>query len=947
MSIASIVFSQNDTNQSPGSRDDLVLGVPVILSNQNNTGVASWLWQFIDKPQGSLAALSSSIIPSPLFIPDVEGTYLIKLIVNNGAATDQQGAAVKTLNLKYRIPAATEEGEFDHTRGWAPAVNNVLKLIDDGYGNLLAAFGAGVPFGRLINTTPPLIGGGNLSADRTISIPQATSSVSGYLSSTDWLTFNSKLSSAFYQTVQANTTAQTQRNNLNFGPEFTIVDSNANNRTTVDLAMFGPGATTIGDAKTLYIGSITTDVYGRISAISTHAANWVNVKDYGAIGNGIVDDTASIQTAIDSIRDIGGVVFFPTGKYIISATIKLSQVGGHSYNNITLQGDGYSSWIKPSIALGPSGGGNGPVFFQGSSIYNLLNCGIKNLRISGFDETTNAQGPVVSWVGTTGSFAIDCYVDTNRNEGLYWGTPNADQDIYIRNVYITRVGGWGSNDSSDWRAAFNTNGNNVWLIDSHSYQCGMGVEQTGANFVCVNNLIEYCGLKGNTASPQYETGLFLESTWSSGKSIVDNNIIRFAATAISWQSTTTGECTANNNLIEFCDSGLQLYTTSAPITAKNNYLFDTTPTGNSQGPAILAGAGIVIVENNIIVGGAVQWAYGIHVLSAATAYVANNRLSGYIATTGALYADTNTAEFIDNEFLNISTIPTNRPLYFWNSISYNRLSFGDGILRNMRLSTIQPSILYLTTSPTSGTWRVGDVTINTVPSSTGISEWICTTAGTPGTWTQEFVVYTVQNAGTSLTQRSIFNASTGLIATDNSGSTRTDLTVDQNFSPTWTGTHIFNNAITVASISFPDGSSAGLSAANRGVIRYNNTSKFFEVSENGGSYSQLIQAPVDVSEQQLTDTASHNIINYSAVAGNYLLSGYYRVVTTSTIVTLTLVYTSVSGSQTINIVPILSMTVGDYSIEPITLNSATGLITLSAKSGTANQLYVSATLEAI
>lgn len=45
---------------------------------------------------------------------------------------------------------------------------------------------------RLINTTTPLQGGGDLSADRTLSILQATTSQNGYLTSTDWNTFNNK-----------------------------------------------------------------------------------------------------------------------------------------------------------------------------------------------------------------------------------------------------------------------------------------------------------------------------------------------------------------------------------------------------------------------------------------------------------------------------------------------------------------------------------------------------------------------------------------------------------------------------------------------------------------------------------------------------------------------------------------------------------------------------------
>ena len=45
---------------------------------------------------------------------------------------------------------------------------------------------------RSIGTTAPLQGGGNLSADRLLSITQSNSTTDGYLSSTDWNTFNDK-----------------------------------------------------------------------------------------------------------------------------------------------------------------------------------------------------------------------------------------------------------------------------------------------------------------------------------------------------------------------------------------------------------------------------------------------------------------------------------------------------------------------------------------------------------------------------------------------------------------------------------------------------------------------------------------------------------------------------------------------------------------------------------
>jgi len=57
------------------------------------------------------------------------------------------------------------------------------------------------PTATTITTTAPLQGGGNLSANRTLSITQATTSASGYLSNTDWNTFNSKQPAGNYITA--------------------------------------------------------------------------------------------------------------------------------------------------------------------------------------------------------------------------------------------------------------------------------------------------------------------------------------------------------------------------------------------------------------------------------------------------------------------------------------------------------------------------------------------------------------------------------------------------------------------------------------------------------------------------------------------------------------------------------------------------------------------------
>lgn len=51
----------------------------------------------------------------------------------------------------------------------------------------------------------------------------------------------------------------------------------------------------------------------------------VNVRAFGAKGNGVTNDTTAIQRAIDSLALSGGTVFFPPGTYLISQAVSPNQ----------------------------------------------------------------------------------------------------------------------------------------------------------------------------------------------------------------------------------------------------------------------------------------------------------------------------------------------------------------------------------------------------------------------------------------------------------------------------------------------------------------------------------------------------------------------------------------------------------------------------------------------
>jgi hypothetical protein len=77
----------------------------------------------------------------------------------------------------------------------------------------------------------------------------------------------------------------------------------------------------------------------------------INVKDYGAIGDGVANDTAAIQSAFNAANTAkGATVFFPSGDYLITSTLTLP---------------------RSAVIMGATrrGVGNPPSLIAGSGIY--------------------------------------------------------------------------------------------------------------------------------------------------------------------------------------------------------------------------------------------------------------------------------------------------------------------------------------------------------------------------------------------------------------------------------------------------------------------------------------------------------------------------------------------------------------------------------------------------
>lgn len=89
----------------------------------------------------------------------------------------------------YSNPAWITSLAWSKITGITGTPDGTKFLRDDGSWQTVAAGGGDVPSTRTINTTAPLQGGGDFSADRTFSITQASTTVDGYLASEDYQMF--------------------------------------------------------------------------------------------------------------------------------------------------------------------------------------------------------------------------------------------------------------------------------------------------------------------------------------------------------------------------------------------------------------------------------------------------------------------------------------------------------------------------------------------------------------------------------------------------------------------------------------------------------------------------------------------------------------------------------------------------------------------------------------
>jgi hypothetical protein len=96
----------------------------------------------------------------------------------------------------------------------------------------------------------------------------------------------------------------------------------------------------------------------------------VSVKDFGAVGDGVANDTTAIQNAINSLVNIGGTVLVPPGTYSVTSL----SMPNETYNGIRIVGSSAQLTILNFTTTGTAItlGGVAPAYIQNVSFENMV-----------------------------------------------------------------------------------------------------------------------------------------------------------------------------------------------------------------------------------------------------------------------------------------------------------------------------------------------------------------------------------------------------------------------------------------------------------------------------------------------------------------------------------------------------------------------------------------------
>lgn len=473
----------------------------------------------------------------------------------------------------------------------------------------------------------------------------------------------------------------------------------------------------------------------------------VNVLDYGARPDDGIDDTGAIQAAFTASGE-GDDVYLPPGNYIVSSRLTLS-----GKTNVSIIGFG-ATLVSTDVDFTQALHGHPMLYLD-----DCVRTSVIGLR---FDMTgtltTNEVSAIVvedsddtlienceAWgANSNGTFLEGdcdrsiwrgCIARDSRNttRGFWLGNINSSQ--FTRQLTVTECKAFGLGFSGI--IAFS---DGARIENNYSYNnAGSGIVIPGDPTAIVKDVV----VVGNHCEGNTFYGIQQDPTGTGGifnNTIVGNTTIGNTQGGILLNGCTNTTVTGNsvkNNL----GRGIEVEDETFGAVISGNILVDDQGTATQDdGVQINIGSSEsvtdVLIEGNHIEG---NQNYGIEFQTTVSSssfdgvYIKNNTIKSN-GTYGIFSAHNGTTitnlQIEGNEFDDHAT----------RDIRLTGISSLTGVVvRNNRWDKDKTQFDaardgFNSAAPSAGTWAVGDIVYDSAPSAAGTIGWVCTVAGSPGTW---------------------------------------------------------------------------------------------------------------------------------------------------------------------------------------------------------------------
>jgi parallel beta-helix repeat protein len=533
----------------------------------------------------------------------------------------------------------------------------------------------------------------------------------------------------------------------------TVLDATSDSNLTTALA---------ASSGSSLIGFLQAGANAQARTVQSKLRDVVSVKDFGAVGDGVADDTAAIQAAINA----GNGVFFPTGTYLVSAQINLKA-------NLLLQGEGGSKivlkvGVTPYVLRGDAVNnftmrdleieGNGAAGFSTVYITNSTNVTIENCKI------TKSGSIAILVIGCVFAKVENCTLSNNYAYGLEFR--DCDGCKAIANQCVSN-GSTGVATSAGGRGIILWRSRGCYIAGNRlvtNTEYGFRIYSEAADTtISYNNVVTGNVFLDNTA------GDFVLYDEGPTFSFVTHNVISDNVAYRTTNTTTLGavftlhgdyNIFANNHVFKSGSFGTDCafnfynanYCTITNSSARNlAQAFSTSSSENITIDSCLgylianavtgATSGIVVKNCKFIHGGA----------GTTDVAIINYNATGKNFYEGNYFDGFNTGFYIDNKAVAIfrnTTVnsgfagiragaSTDITAVEMGSNSFDTANPWELSALNKTVSVYDRAVTRYTSAPTNLNWDVGDRCFNSAPAVGQPKSWVCTVAGTPGTWVSE------------------------------------------------------------------------------------------------------------------------------------------------------------------------------------------------------------------